>query len=324
MSLDSVLSKVRKLIAVAEDPNTDPKVATSYREMADALMLKHAVDETQAEASRPAEQRTRPIIITVEIGGDSDIIGYFGSLCDMVARHCRCRALLYTAWRDGVWVAKVYGFESDARYFELLYTTIRLHMLGVLIPRIDRNSSLSENCYRLHNAGYNWLEIARMYGWSKVGLREGTEMWRDSEGNDKTKFHVGGIYKRAYYQATKERGEQPTKISAGGTATYRKSAAYGYTSRLTQRLRQVESNRQAGTEILLASRVDDLDALFRDDNPEMFLEVPEEDPKNSKPARRRKAPTFSFNEQAYGVGVRHANTADLSTGVGSKTPDALR
>lgn len=322
-NLESVLSKVRGLIAKAEHQSTPPHEAELARTMADALMLKYAIKEI---GEQPAAERAKPMILTIQIGPESDVQGYFGGLLQDIARHCRCRSRLYTSWTDGGWNAKVYGFESDVRYFELLYTTTKLHMLGVLLPRIDRSESLEENAYRLHNSGYNWLQIAEMYGWQKdhgsqyFGEYNGTRppagmkvpYWHKDEGWQPA-TQVGSRIKRAYHRAVKERGEEGQKIAANGTTSYRKSAADGYVGMIRSRLYQMAKNRESGHELILRSLVDDISKLYKEDNPDLFVEVKEE-PSNAK-GRKARVPRYkpmNLNMDAYRRGADHARTADLN------------
>jgi hypothetical protein len=333
-SLEATLRRVRGLIARAEyqsakadDPNTPEDEAAACRaeanaceSQADALMLKYRIDEI-GEAPEPAS--LKPMISTVVIG-DSEITGYVNYMMTDIAKHCRCKTRSYTSWTNEGWNAKVYGFESDVRYFEMLYTSTRLHMLGILLPKIDRNRSLEDNCYRLHNSGYNWLQIAAMYGWKKwdityhyrfdsvppAGMK--VPFYHEDEGW-KPSTYVGGIYKRAYLKEVKARGETGQKIAANGTETYRKSAADGYISTIHYRLRQMEKERDSSAALVLASTADAVDKLFRDDNPDLFVEVKEE-PSNAKQkkVRMRKAPPLRYNADAYQRGAAHAQNADLN------------
>src|SRR5258708_308090 len=199
MELNKLLEKVRALISKAEHPATDPVEAQTYREKADALMLTHMIDDIMLDQSRPPEQRAKPAFIEIELGTTrSDLTGWIATLAVQVATHCRCKLRNYTgypqtedrSWGNAIHTSKVYGYESDLRYFEVLYTELRLHMLGALRPNHDPRLSYDDNCYILHSAGYNWLDVARMYGW------EGDEDVR-------TKFQAGGEVKRAYYRACK-------------------------------------------------------------------------------------------------------------------------
>lgn len=343
--LDKTLARVRAMIAKAEKltedadklPADDPNVAAyraeadTARTMADALMLQYAIDDTMIGTARDGSTvQSKPIIISVAVGHPSDVSGYVELMLRALARHCRCRVRMYANWtHDNGWNAKIYGFESDVRYFELLYTTVRLHMLGVLVPRIDRRKTLDENAYILHNAGYNWLEIADMYGWKKYnsmywGEYGGTTppagmkvpFWTEDEGWHPSTY-VGGIYKRAYLRACTARGEQPQKIAANGTETYRRSAADGYVGMIQRRLWAMQRSRQAGAELVLASRMDSVDQLFKEDNPDLFPEpVAEEDKDKPVPTKARKVRIPKYrpapvNQAAYERGSRHAESADL-------------
>lgn len=326
MELSSLLNKVRALIAKAEHPNTDPIEAKTFRQGADRLMLKYAIEEALLNETRPAAERSKPGTIELDLSGAGwEMQQYLGDLLSAVARFNRCRVRHYTRYdrERQCYLSKVYGFESDLRFVEMLYTTLRLHMLGALRPGISPTESLEENCYRLHNAGYNWLEIAEMYGWSKEGHfdldddRWGKECWRHKEtGELKTNWQLGGMHKRAYQKACKMRGEDTKVIPAGGTSTYRNSAVSGYVSGIRDRQRHAASGRGPGTEVALHGMLDDIDRLFRAENPDLYRE-PEpvaEDDKNKKPRRERKYTPPPFNAEAYQVGHAHAQTADLMAG----------
>lgn len=344
MPLNKVLDMVRKLIAQAEHPNTDPAEAQRYRAQADTLMLTYSIKEIQAEQARPVGERQKPGIIRVMLTGDYEMLGWLASLADYVARHCHCKVRQYAGYdrEEHCYFSKVYGFESDLRYFEILYTTLRLHMLGALLPQVDANLSLEDNCYRLHQAGYNWLQIAELYGWRKIRY---SEAYHAGQGDTKVPYRhretqeiqpattVGGLYKRAYLRAVKARSEHATQIPASGSKTFRNSAAQGYVTRINRRLRDVAGARQAGAELVLRSRTDDLDALFRADNPEMFREQEKraecEACKRAKSGHCRSHPAgrawkpAPFSPNGYATGVNHANSADLGAKVGGDTRIAL-
>lgn len=377
MELNKALSMVRGLVSRAEHPETPPAEAQACRERADAMMLKYAIDEAMAEQAKPVIDRGKPtsaLFPTARAGDDGNLLGYVEWLLETVARHTRCLVRGYVEYdrEQGCYLSRVYGWESDVRYFEILYTTLRLHMLGVLRPKPDASVSLEENAYRLHDVGYNWLEIAALYGWRKRtkpwDVREAREagkldpkayaQWESdkaefwyNQGEDKwlTNWQVGGIFKRAYYSACKKRGEEPKRIPAGGSETYRRSALQGYVGRIGIRLRETQKARAAGSgELVLASRAQDLEDYYRECSPKHYHrcpackklsvskydcdrcgfhmeDVPErpecEKCKAAKSghcrAHRPHAASYrqqSFSQDAYSAGVRHANTADLSSG----------
>ena len=339
MDMNSVLAKVRALVAKAEHPNTDPAEAAIYREKADALMLKYAIDEIAADASRPVSDRVKPGITKIAVGSPGYLLCYISVMAEDVSKHCRCRIKHYAEWnrQEQQYYAKIYGFESDLRYFEMLFTTLRLHMLGVLMPKVESDRSLEDNCYYLHNAGYNWLQIAELYGWEKMRQYQYPEIkipyrHKDS-GEVQPSTQVGSHFKRAYFRSIKVRGEQPTTIPASGSEAFRRSAAEGYTNRIWQRLQKVASGRDTGAALVLRSRMDDLEALFRQDNPKLFEErepAPEcEACKAAKSGHCRQHPKLRkytpppFSAAGYDAGVAHANTASLDPEASAHVTRAL-
>lgn len=322
-NLDRILKIVRHLIIQAEHEGTGPAEAQQFRAKADELMLKYAIQKAQIRMAQPEAHRTEPMIIDVELG-DGYLLGYIIELMRAVARHTRCISRSYTSWHDGAWWAKVYGFEHDVRYFEMLYTTLRLHMLGALMPRINTHETLEENAYRLHNAGYNWLEIAEMYGWQK----QDAELYPDIKVPFRNKHSeevqpatmVGSRIKRAYYRHIKAIGEDRLSIPASRSKIYRESAARGYTSRISQRMREIETGRGTGHALVLAGGIQDLHEFFKRQNPDLFptdeeIKAAEEAIKNGPKPRGRPRTVFKdppFDNGAYQVGKRHADTADLN------------
>jgi hypothetical protein len=374
MELNQALDRVRKLIQKAEAPNHAPKGTPEWeatereresaQEMADAIMLKFQIDEIILEQDRPVSERQRPGTIEIELSSTEGLSGVMADLARMIADHCRCRIRTHSRYNydRNCYMTKVYGFESDLRYFEFLYTTVRLHMIGVLRPKVDATLSLEENCYNFHEAGYNWLEIAGFYGWEKLGKYDALDYDiqipyrnKDNHGEILSSSRVGSYYKRAYYRACARRHEEPQKITAGGAKTYRKSAADGYGDMLGQRLRRARNNQDPGAEVMLASRLDILEELFRQDNPTMYTKCPEckkmgdnpydcefcghhiadrpvlKECERCKAAKSGTCRAHSYTNYkpdpvsaaGYAAGVRHANTVDLSPSAGSAEKRAI-
>lgn len=328
MELNKVLERVRQLIAKAEHTIAEGatpaereaalKEQENARRMADDLMMKYAIEEASLDKNRPAANRSKPGKIEIGVTGEFDLAGHVATLASDIARHCNCRIRHYTRWADGEWKSNVYGYESDIRYFEILYTTIRLHMLGALRPKPDPVLSLEDNTYRLHNAGLNWYEIAQVYGWRETESlpNEPKLMYRNNNTNERKGWSQAvAQYRRAYQRAIAARGEAPLRIPPAGSRTFRRSSAQGYSIRISQRLQKIRDGRNVGT--ALALRSDELDKLFRAENPDLFQEF--EEP--AKKVRMRKYVPPPFSEAAYEVGVNHANTANLDP---AAEPDKTR
>ncbi len=324
MELNKLLKRVRDLIEKAEHPIAEGATPEqrdaaiieqeAARKMADALIMQYAIDEAMLDKSRPAALQSKPGAIEVELTTDHTLDGYVGALAETIARHCNCLIRTYRRYdyAEHVWKAKVYGFESDLRYFEIQYTTLRLHMIGALRPHIDYGLSDEDNAYTLHSAGLNWFEIAKMYGWRGPVKPEPGEP-KLMYVNEKTGQRLNWSksiqqYKRYYQAAVKARGETELRVPPSGGDTFRRSSAQGYVNRIAQRLRQIREGRQVGTALSL--RVDLLSQFFKEDNPELF--VVNTEPVAVKAGRARKVTYAPFSQSAYEAGTKHANGANLN------------
>ena len=317
MELASVLDKIRGLIAKAEslEVSKDPHAAQeamACRERADMMMQKYAVEEWQIMAKAPVA--AKPTRIKIEIGdADNPFLTEMATLVNIISNFCKCSSVWMVgsgfkvsdkitgessySTQEYCWV---YGYESDLRYFELLYTSLFLHMSGAIFPKPDPLLSLELNVYELHNAGLNWFDIAKAYGWYQVPPlpHEPPAMYVNRETGARQNWtKTIGVLKKAYQREIAKRGEQFLRIPPNGSLTYRRNAAQGYLARIGQRLREIAGQRGSGTEIVLADKSQNIAAAIADAFP------------NSRAVASKQA---KFNATAYAKGTRHANTASLN------------
>ena len=314
---DKVLSKIRGLIQKAEglealgDQNSANE-ADACRAAADKMMQKYAVEEWQT--MRAASVRAKPSRIKIKIGEEgNEFLTEMATLVNIVSKFCKCSSIWMTgsAHKDEQEYCWVYGYESDLRYFELLFTTLFLHFGGAIFPKPDPGKSLDENCYELHNAGLNWKDIARLYGWYQVSPTpyEPADMFVHSETGERATYPRSvGIYKKAYEREIARRGETFLRITSNSSKTFRANSARGYLNRIRQRLDEIAGQRGTGTELVLADKSKDIDDAMILDFPGMTLSS----------ARKTK-----FNREAYARGTRHANTANLNPAAGTGSRKAL-
>jgi hypothetical protein len=290
MELNKVLDRVRKLTALAEHEGTGVAEAQLAREQADKLMLDYAISQAMINDAKPADQRAKPGHIDFEMG-TSGFSSYISQLAGMVARHCRCIVKNFSHYNSDTrsYMSTAYGFEGDLAYFEVMYTTLRLHMVGALRPGFEADRSLEENCWALHEAGYNWLEIAELDGWKKVNRNNlGIEAY-DRTADIKVPYYhratdvyapatkVGSHYKRAYYRACAAKGEEPTKISSSASHYFREDAVSGYLTRMRGRLdeaRRAAESQTTGSGLVLAGQADRLEDFYREENASVFTRCP--------------------------------------------------
>lgn len=304
MELSSVLRKVRALIERAEHPDTPPAEAASARAMADNLMEKYAVEEWEALKSGGATG-LKPDKIKIDIGeADDPFLSKMAMLVHVVATHCRCTAI----WMEGsgykgyckeyCWV---YGYQSDLRYFELLYTTLHLHMAGALLPSPDPALTMGENAYNFRQAGLNWIEIAVAWGWYEVPRLDGEarNIYQNRDkGSERFSWHQSvGKIKKAALKEYAARGESPPRIPPSAALNFRYNAINGYLAKISQRLAEARRQRGVGTELVLRDRSQNIAAAVMEDFPNLGT---------AKTSHTR------YNAEAYRRGVEHAATASLN------------
>lgn len=118
--------KIRKLLALAENPAATPAESAAFTEKAMMLMAKHGIDEaliaTENSSGRVANRR---IEMTAPYARDK------AGLAAGLAQAMRCRAILLSTGRD--LVVHIFGFEPDVRSVDLLFTSLLVqgsHELG--------------------------------------------------------------------------------------------------------------------------------------------------------------------------------------------------
>ena len=117
---DDVLTRVRKLLAVAEHPSTPPGEADAAARAAERLIAKYAVDEALVEAAAPtrAAPKARSLLVDAPYAtAKTTLVGVVAAAYDVRAiSHRGSEPLLMT----------LIGFEADLAAVDLLYTSLLL------------------------------------------------------------------------------------------------------------------------------------------------------------------------------------------------------
>jgi hypothetical protein len=116
-----VLERVRKLLAVAEHPNTPPEEADNAARAAERMIAKHAIDETLLDVA--ANTKTRPESRTLVI--DPPYATAKTTLAGAVAAAHGVRAVTVRSAAEPLRVILI-GFPSDLQVVDLLYTSLLL------------------------------------------------------------------------------------------------------------------------------------------------------------------------------------------------------
>lgn len=112
------LGKIRKLLALAEDPSATPAEAAAFTEKAMALMARHGIDEAllAADTGRSGRVANRRLAMSAPYARDK------ATLAASIAMALRCKPILLT--RDKDVVLQIFGFESDVRNVDALFSSL--------------------------------------------------------------------------------------------------------------------------------------------------------------------------------------------------------
>lgn len=115
---DSLLTRVRKLLAMAEDPACTPAEAEAFTEKATALIAKYGVDQALLAAADPAIDPVGDRLVTVVPPYARDK----SALLAAVAAPLRCRVVHLR--QPGETRSHLFGHAADLERVELLFTSL--------------------------------------------------------------------------------------------------------------------------------------------------------------------------------------------------------
>jgi len=119
----TLLERVRKLLAKAEGAGVTPQEAQALTAKAAELMAKYGIDRALLAARRP--DTDRPSDRVIEVGNPwARVQGHL--LCG-VAAAMRCQCVILPGEAPGTRI-HVFGFTSDIERAEMLYTSLLLQM----------------------------------------------------------------------------------------------------------------------------------------------------------------------------------------------------
>ncbi|MCW3813610.1 DUF2786 domain-containing protein [Micromonospora sp. DR5-3] len=129
---EAMLSKVRKLLAQAEDPACTPAEAAAFMAKATELIARYGVDRALLAAREPATDPVGDRVVEVVAPYARDKAGLLAAVADPL--RCRC-----VRRRQGSGFAMhLFGFASDLERVELLFTSLLVQaahgLAGVAVP----------------------------------------------------------------------------------------------------------------------------------------------------------------------------------------------
>ncbi|MEU9505795.1 DUF2786 domain-containing protein [Micromonospora sp. NPDC048170] len=129
---DAMLSKVRKLLAQAEDPACTPAESAAFTAKATELIARYGVDRALLAARDPATDPVSDRVVEVVAPYARDKAGLLAAVADPL--RCRC-----VRRQEGAGFAMhLFGFASDLERVELLFTSLLVQaahgLAGVEVP----------------------------------------------------------------------------------------------------------------------------------------------------------------------------------------------
>jgi len=116
-SQDTIIDKVRKLLAKAENPAATPEESETYFAKAQELITKWSIDELQLASVRRDDKIAFETILIGNTYYDPDVL-----LLHVVAINNRCRVLTSHDRKR----ATLIGYETDRERVKILYTSFQL------------------------------------------------------------------------------------------------------------------------------------------------------------------------------------------------------
>ncbi|MBO3744113.1 DUF2786 domain-containing protein [Actinoplanes flavus] len=115
---DALLARVRKLLAMAEDPACTPGEAEAFTAKAAELIAKYGVDQAMLAAGDPTADPVGDRVVTVDPPYARDKAGLLAA----VAAPMRCRVVHLE--RRGLARSHLFGHTADLTRVELLFTSL--------------------------------------------------------------------------------------------------------------------------------------------------------------------------------------------------------
>jgi len=127
---DPILSKVRKLLALAEDPAATAHEAETYTAKATQLIADYGIDQALLARSDPAGDPVGNRVITLDAPYAADKV----DLLATIAQRLRCATVRRTRHRGGTKELSLhlFGHASDLERVEILFTSLLLQSATAL------------------------------------------------------------------------------------------------------------------------------------------------------------------------------------------------
>lgn len=166
---DAILSKVRKLLAKAEDPACTPAEAEAFTAKAAELIARYGVDRALLAARDPGSDPVGDRVIELPAPYALDKAGLLAG----VAAALRCRSVRRRS--DSGFTLHLFGFASDLERVELLFTSLLVQAAqGLAAAWVPPGAHLAA-FRRSWLAGFTATVTSRLREAESAAARSGTD-----------------------------------------------------------------------------------------------------------------------------------------------------
>ena len=198
-----------------------------------------------------------------------------------IAETNRCKAIISP--KDFTTI-EIYGFAEDARWSEMLFTTMLMDFLGNVNPKWDPAKPFEQNIYNHKVAGFKWADIdkiAMQHGHASSQRLKKEMVWvrydHDlQEGVYEERMVGTGFYNKLhaiYTKYAKTVGDE-NLVKTTSFDQYREQFTLAFADRMMERLYSLrysneEAVKEAGAELVLIDRSHLIDEAIWGEHPEM-------------------------------------------------------
>lgn len=248
--LDAMMSKIKSLIARADHPNTPEAEADTARNMAEKLMNKYRIEESELiESGALVGELSKPGKVEVVISPyASEYMAQYQSMLSYAVSHTGCKMAVGSQWSDesggSLRIGHVVGYQADVRYAELLFMNAKIVFAERMEPKPNAELGDEENVYRMRSAGMERIRISALMGWGET--------------NSAT-----AKVTRLYKKACAARGEDAALAGRGVSVTvFREAYAQAFVNEFWSRLYNARNAADGGGGLVLADRSENVDEAF--------------------------------------------------------------
>lgn len=162
---ESVMTRVMKLMALANDESATPAERQLAAERAEKIMADNMIDRFEAaqrlkngdtNARKPIHEKW---VLPINDTGSREFNGIVSELFQYVLKHCNIRMSMKVSYVEGGWEFDIVGFREDIMYAERIWFNVFKAFVSNVNPKWSKTESVEYNSYVFASAGVSWKDM---------------------------------------------------------------------------------------------------------------------------------------------------------------------